>query len=666
MKLAVVVALLGASASWVEAGQTRRTPSPPPAAQTAPAADRVAEAYDQFLRAHLLAEEDVEGAIAAFKRAMALDPTSAAIPADLADLYMKESRAAEAIQAAEQALRISPTNREAHRVLGMIYATLANASPSGQRLSRAAQRENLDRAVQHMEQAIEPPMAQADANQRAMLARLYVATDAFDKAIPVLIDLVKQEPGWQDGPDLLTEAYASSGRLAEGTKWFEEAAPEHPQLYGTLGEIYGQSRRWTDAAAAYEQALQNAPRSLDYRKGMAEALLNTGTPTEAVRARDLMREAVAMRPTDERALYLLAEAERTTGDAAAAENAARRLVTQSPRNPQGYLVLAEALADQKRFQPIIDSLAPAMGTFRSGSNSNAALRMLLPQLGLAYQAVGQFDKAVTTFEEARKVSPNDPSFLGFLIQAQMGAKNYTAAAELARAARAQNPNSLRLARLESEALRRGGKVDQGLAVLEEIVKRPGSDSMAHVALAQAYADANRMPQATKVLRDAQTTFPDDTLITFELGALLDRQKKYAESEALFRQLIAKEPENAPALNYLGYMLAERGDRLDESVDYIKRALAIEPDNGSYLDSIGWAYFKDGKLELALNNLERAANQLQDNSVVQDHYGEVLFKLGRYDAAIGAWNKALSGDGDSINRSDIDKKIRTARQKLPKK
>jgi tetratricopeptide (TPR) repeat protein len=114
------------------------------------------------------------------------------------------------------------------------------------------------------------------------------------------------------------------------------------------------------------------------------------------------------------------------------------------------------------------------------------------------------------------------------------------------------------------------------------------------------------------------------------------------------------------------MLAERGERLNESVDFIKRALAIEPENGSYLDSIGWAYFKDGKLDLAHDNLKRAADQLLTNSVVQDHYGDVLFKLGRFDDAIGAWTRALSGDGDTIDRGGIDRKIRSARQKLPKR
>jgi tetratricopeptide (TPR) repeat protein len=113
------------------------------------------------------------------------------------------------------------------------------------------------------------------------------------------------------------------------------------------------------------------------------------------------------------------------------------------------------------------------------------------------------------------------------------------------------------------------------------------------------------------------------------------------------------------------MLAERGERLDESVDYVTKALELDPDNGSFLDSLGWAYFKAGKLDLAEVNLKRAAEQLRTNSVVLDHYGDVLFRLGRLDEAIAAWNRALEGDGSSIDRAGIDRKVRDAQQKLKK-
>jgi tetratricopeptide (TPR) repeat protein len=116
------------------------------------------------------------------------------------------------------------------------------------------------------------------------------------------------------------------------------------------------------------------------------------------------------------------------------------------------------------------------------------------------------------------------------------------------------------------------------------------------------------------------------------------------------------------LNYLGYMLAERGERLAESVRYIERALALEPDNPSYLDSLGWAYYKLDALDRAEPPLRRASQELPKNSVVQDHWGDLLYKLGRFAEAIAAWEQALSGDGESIERATIETKIRTARDK----
>src|SRR5579859_1061374 len=111
--------------------------------QAAPS-DPVAEAYSQFLLAHRLEDDsDVDGAIAAYKRAMTLDPQAADVVSELADLYMRQNRVSEAVTTAEQALKIAPSNREAHRVLGTIYASMASPSQPGQRGSQQVQRENL-------------------------------------------------------------------------------------------------------------------------------------------------------------------------------------------------------------------------------------------------------------------------------------------------------------------------------------------------------------------------------------------------------------------------------------------------------------------------------------------------------------------------------------------
>jgi tetratricopeptide (TPR) repeat protein len=315
MKIVVLVAVLGASAPLAEA-QARRTPAAPPAQPVAP--DRTAQAYDQFLRAHMLEAEDIDAAIAAYKRAQSLDPTASAIPADLAELYMREGRPADAITAAEQALTLDAKDQDAHRVLGTVYATMGSA-PEGPRLTRAMQQENFAKAIQHLEQAFDPPISAADANLRAMLARLYMALGTYDKAIPILADLVKQEPGWSDGPNLLTEAYSAAGRGADAVTWLEESAADNPQLYGTLGDYYARSRRYADAASAYERAIKasGGPRSFDLRVRLASSLLEVGGRSDFLRARDVLNEALAIR-SDDTALYYLSQAERGLGDSAAA------------------------------------------------------------------------------------------------------------------------------------------------------------------------------------------------------------------------------------------------------------------------------------------------------------------------------------------------------------
>jgi tetratricopeptide (TPR) repeat protein len=578
---------------------------------------------------------------------------------------MRSNRTSEATAAAEQALKIDSKNREAHRILGTIHASAA-LTPQRNGRPAANREENLTKGIAHLEQAIAGDAARSDPNLRAMLAQMYLANESYDKAIPMLAELLKQQPDWEDGVGLIMQAYSASGRQADAERWLKEAAGENPQLYSRLGDFYAEGERWIDAVASYESAVAAMPRDFSLHLRYATALMNTRQPGDLTKARTMIQEALGIRPNDERALFMLSQAERRSGALNDAERTARRLIGVNTRNARGYVALAEALEERQRYSEVIDALAPALPAFRSSQNAAGSLVMLLPHLGFAYERMGQPDRAVAAYEEARKIAPSDPVITSYLIQAQIAAKRLPEALELARVARGQHADDLRLARLEAQALHASGKTDAGIAVLEEFVKKRGDDPRAHVALAQVYAEASRGAQAIKVLQTAQSRFPEDTLLTFELGAILDKQKRHAEAEAAFRQVIAQDPENAPALNYLGYLLAERGEKLDESVDLVKRALAIEPENGSYLDSLGWAYYKAGNYRQALEHLERAAEQLTRNSVVQDHYGDVLSRLDRLDDAIAAWTRALDGDGEDVDRESIDRKIRSARQKLTRK
>ena len=661
MKFAVFVTAVCLAVPSMSSAQAARNRAP----QLAPASPaKVAQAYEQFLIGHHLEEnDDVAGAIAAYKKAIDLDPLAADIPAELAGLYLRHDKIEDAAAAADQALKVAPANPEAHRVLGLIAAA---KSDNRARQPQAGADADVTSAIQHLEKAVANPIGEADPNARGTLARLYLRIAAYDKAIPLLIDLVRQQPAWMDGPRLLAQAYAGAGRPADAIQLLDEQAGDDPSLLPTLADFYERQERWQDAANAYARALAVAPRNVELKTRYAQALLNAGGRDNIGKARDALNDIVSTR-NDARALYLLSQADRRFGDLPGAEEAARRVIAVQDQSPWGYFALAEALGDERQYAKIVDALTPAIAKFHGLSGDHAVeLRMLLPHLGYAHQELGQYDAALTAFDEAHRLSPKDTLITSYLIDANISAKKYGAAVQLAEQARADNPKDLTLARLHAQALRLDGKPDQGVALLEDAVKNHPDDPAAYVALAQIYQDASRGPQAVKLLQDAEAKFPTSTSIPFELGAVFDKQKNFPEAENAFRKVLAREPDNAGALNYLGYMLAERGERLDESVGYLMKALEKEPDNGSFLDSLGWAYFKAGKLDLAEANLRRAAEQLKANSVIQEHYGQLLFKEGRFDDAIAAWNRALTGDGASIDRAEIDKKIRDARQKLNKR
>jgi len=155
----------------------------------------------------------------------------------------------------------------------------------------------------------------------------------------------------------------------------------------------------------------------------------------------------------------------------------------------------------------------------------------------------------------------------------------------------------------------------------------------------------------------------DGSLVYEYASLLERAGRLADAERALRGVLSKDPQDANALNSLGYMLADRGQRLDEAVDLVQRALKVEPANPSFLDSLGWAYFRQGKLDLADAPLTQAAERLPTSSTVNEHLGDLRFKQERYEDAVAAFERSLAGDGDSIDRAKIEKKVRDARARV---
>ena len=550
-------------------------------------------------------------------------------------------------------------NLDAHQLLGLIYANRAERPDRG-----ASSVPDAERGITHLEKGRDP--LAPDPRLELTLARLYPATKNAPQAIKVLTDLLEDEGSFTDGELLLADAYEQAGERDQAITFLEAATTrDRPsaRTLARLAELYEGAQRWKDAAAAYGQAAERSPRSSrELKRRQATALLETG---ETTAARDVLREVVAGDPPDGTALYLLSEIELQLKNFDAAEDAARRLMRAEPDGLRGAYALALVQAERREHRNVIETLEPAIANARRRSNvPPAQLASLLARVAAAYQDLGDYNRAIAAYRDALQATPSDLGLQARLTQTYIDAGRLSEALEVVRGAQRVHPGNLTLTRLEADALGKRGEVDDAIKVLRAALDANPDEPLSYVVLSDFYAARQRVDDAVDVLESARQKFPDDLTILFHLGSVLERGRRFDDAERRFREVIDRDPKHANALNYLGYMLAERGERLEESVRLLLRAIEIDPHNGSYLDSLGWAYYKLNRLDLAEPPLRQASDQLLTNSVVQDHMGDLLFKLGRVDEAIAAWERALAGDRDSIDPKTIEQKIRDARRGRP--
>lgn len=617
-----------------------------------------ADSYYQFvLGRRLESQGDFEAAIGAFRRAAALDPRSAEIRAELGGLYARQNRTREAIEWAEAALALDPQNAEANRVLGTIHASQARLDDE----SPASGTDALDharKAVRHLEGA-RKKAGFADANMELTIGRLYLKLGDTERAIATFRRLAEQVPERSEPIAMLAQAYERQGRVDEAVAVLREAVTVHPELYGTLGHLQESQHRWEEAVASYERALGRNPLNLELKIRLGVALLSQGGGAPAARAASILEEVRRQTPVDPQVLYLLAQAQRVAGRLDDAAATARQLASLAPTSFTAPYVLAQVYEQQQDYGRVVEALEPIVSKPAPSGQAASDLAPLVLTLASAYEELGQFDKALATYARARTLAADNLAVDVYELGTLVAARRFDQALHRSTALLDKAPGDARVVRLRAEALRGAGRAVEAVKLLQDAVAREPDDVTGYLALSEMYAATGQHDRGAKLLREAGGRFPGDLTLRFQLGSVLERQGKFVEAERAFREVLAKDPLHAPTLNYLGYMLAERGERLDESIALVKRALQIDPHNGAYLDSLGWAYFKANRLDEAEDPLRKAASRRVRDSAVQDHLGDLLLKLGRPADAVTAWRKALEGDGEQVDKDAIERKIRSA-------
>jgi tetratricopeptide (TPR) repeat protein len=181
---------------------------------------------------------------------------------------------------------------------------------------------------------------------------------------------------------------------------------------------------------------------------------------------------------------------------------------------------------------------------------------------------------------------------------------------------------------------------------------------------QDYTNAMQHFTAAEIIGQAsvgtESPLPNGLLesLLFQLGAASERLGRYDQAEEYFQKCLQLSPDNDEALNYLGFMWADRGEKLDEAKNLIEKALAVEPDNAAYLDSMGWVLFRLNQPREALDYLLRAVEHSEEeDATLFDHLGDIYAALNQMDKAREAWSKSLKVEANDKVREKLGATVR---------
>jgi len=220
---------------------------------------------------------------------------------------------------------------------------------------------------------------------------------------------------------------------------------------------------------------------------------------------------------------------------------------------------------------------------------------------------------------------------------------------------------------KARAMRRSQRVDDGIDVLNDLAAAYPDVPVAHATLGDFLSRQDRYDEALTAYNAAISMYEAQNNLRWQLyyarGIIHERLKIWPNADQDFRSALALNPDQASVLNYLGYSLIERGEKLDEAMEMITKAVEIEPNSGYIVDSLGWGKFRLGQYEEAVPDLERAAELMATDPIVNDHLGDAYWAVGRKNEARFQWRRALSFNPEEVEETRIKRKLQVGLDQL---
>ena len=646
---------------------TRAQPAPPqsvpnvpqsPQGQAQPSPrERRAQAYAKLLegqrhfegvRTGTLTLDSLRRAQAAFQQAAELDPTLSEARAALAEIHLILSDLKQAEQEGLAAVRANPDSYGGHRTLARVYTLQSRLAEKD--LDRAA----ADKAVAQLRELIR--IHPNDAEAWALLAEFYVATNREKEAVEALRK-------WTTLPASM------EGRFYQVVTQGRELSPDSANA--RLGEVLLAAGQTAEAVAAIRRAIAIEPGNPRYLQLLGEALEAGGAADRGVI--EELRRLNAQNPGNVGAAQTLARAQARAGGVDEAVKTLRDSMAALKPGSDGerfqlQLQLAKIYEEASRFDDAVSVYEDLLKSrnvrdtpLASDRDRRFAVSVLVEIADLRQQA-GQTPEALAAFERMRALLPDgDPTADIQKVEFLRSHGKRVEALDGVRAARKRFPENVRLLRQEAETLAELGRADEALGLLRPRLKGDASDFEEYLFMSSVMMSAGRGNEAVEAARKALAlaSAEDPAQGTTALIMLSSAQERAGDpkgAEASLRQVLAKDSNNPTALNNLGYFLTEREERLEEALGMIERAVRADPHNASFLDSLGWVYFKLGKLKEAERYLSDAARRNPKSATIQEHLGDLFKKLGQEEKARASWRRALSLAAEAADVARIKAKL----------
>lgn len=455
---------------------------------------------------------------------------------------------------------------------------------------------------------------------------------------------------------------------------FAERALEADSTDAHARWVRGNARFHTgqaDAAIAdLTSAAEADPEVIQYWRSLSRVAEQMDRVPVVVRAQT---QIVELDESDAEAWFQLAAAQARLGKFTAAESSLARASALAPYRP-GQWFLSGWIEES------LDHSENAIASYRKHlelhPTDQASRRRLVRLLGME-------ERWSEAYIEARRVSQADPTDIEALeVEADLALKAKRpaearqvvdglvrsagndatavgrACAILIRGGRAaegiriaddwarSRPESAETALLQARVRALGKRLDDAVPYAERAVAMQPDSLLPRLLLARVLTDAKRHERAEQVLADARVRFPDDVPLALELASHREERGDVGGAVTAARDALRIEPTNSRAMNFLGYLLADHDRDLDEAERLILGALEKEPNNGAYIDSLGWVYYRLGRLEEARRQLERAVELTGGDPVVHEHLGDVYRELKLNEQARDQYRLSLAGDGSN--------------------